>query len=351
MQPSPVTADIPILRIASIAAIVLSSISVLLNASVLITFARHRQTLITLQPDASRIIAVILLSTLWLAILLFVINTVDVVLPNEKLLESTQISDVFGVIEYSLLITLFSADLLLAVAKYWSVVYDKRLPTKIVNIVTASAITFAIFFTGSFIPSTTVGGAHWAWMPFAVPLEWPLINAQTFLFISGISFFIICTIGMFVLYENAYFHILSVYEKSDVESVLTFESTRPATVLAFEDSDATSYTSETQEGNACPLILHRNHLLRYVAMSIGFVLFYGPPLLVVLISTFSKDLVDDDLLRSFMRWVPALNPVCTPFTVVMCFTEVRDLFFEDWGIYKKSKTESVGPTVPSIVVK
>ncbi|KAJ3083368.1 hypothetical protein HDU99_010450 [Rhizoclosmatium hyalinum] len=172
MQPSPVTADIPILRIASIAAIVLSSISVLLNASVLITFARHRQTLITLQPDASRIIAVILLSTLWLAILLFVINTVDVVLPNEKLLESTQISDVFGVIEYSLLITLFSADLLLAVAKYWSVVYDKRLPTKIVNIVTASAITFAIFFTGSFIPSTTVGGAHWAWMPFAVPLEW-----------------------------------------------------------------------------------------------------------------------------------------------------------------------------------
>ncbi|KAJ3026549.1 UNVERIFIED_CONTAM: hypothetical protein HDU68_005472 [Siphonaria sp. JEL0065] len=316
--------DDDILSDGSKAGAVLSLAAAILNAVVLRSMLKHRATLLALQPDSSRLVAIIISMSLLLALQYAAMHIAD----------AAAIVDSIGTIpdillasaSFTTLTVIFSANMLLAFTKYFRIRYDRRLPLTVIKMTLAAGFTFSVFFIASFVPTTSIGGALWTYTPLPLPILFPKVNAQTILFILALCYFFFCAIGIGVFYENSYFLIMAVFQESDVESVLTFPTNPSRT------SDTSSpYPSEEEPHVENDLLkMHMTSLMRYIAMSIGFVVFYGPAVVCIITSIFKRDVLLNQWAQFFVRWITPLGPLATPGFAVFCFMELRNVVFEDW---------------------
>ncbi|KAJ3134358.1 hypothetical protein HK100_003662 [Physocladia obscura] len=109
----------------------------------------------------------------------------------EPLSISDSVAVVLAFLAYLLLLVIFSANTLFALAKFCCI---------------------------------SNADVDWTYLPYAIPQLWGEINLQTVMLFVGLLYLVLSAIAICFLYENSFFTIIAKYEISDVESVLTFTS-------------------------------------------------------------------------------------------------------------------------------
>ncbi|KAJ3028514.1 UNVERIFIED_CONTAM: hypothetical protein HDU68_001510 [Siphonaria sp. JEL0065] len=143
--------DDNILSDGSEAGAVLSVAAAIMNAVVLRTMIKHRATLLALQPDASRLVAIIITMSLLLALQYAAMHIADAAAIADSI--GTLPDILLASASFTTLTVIFSANMLLAFTKYFRIRYDRRLPLTVIKLTFAAGFTFSVFFIASFVPT------------------------------------------------------------------------------------------------------------------------------------------------------------------------------------------------------